>query len=66
MHEQYLELNDSGNKLKQAVDKIELLVEESAVRFSIEIGDEINSVMKKYNTFEKKFSSYLTESVLHH
>lgn len=66
MHAQYLELNDTGNKLKQEVDKIELLIQDSTMQFSIEIGKEINNVKKKYNTFEKKFSSYLTESILHH
>ncbi len=66
MHEQYLELNYSGHKLKQAVDEMELSIQDSAVRFSIEMGDEINGITKKYDNFQKKFSSYLTESVLHH
>ncbi len=65
MYDQYLELNDHGRLLKQAIDKTKLSAQDS-VKFSKNIGKEINGVTRKYHTFQKSLTSYLTEAVAHH
>ena len=65
MYDQYLELNHDGRILKQGIDKLKELVQNS-VQLSKSIGDEINKIMSSYYVFQKSLSSYLTEAAIHH
>ncbi len=65
MYDQYLELNNHGRLLKQAIDKAKVLAQDS-MEFSKNIGEEINGIMRKYHTFQKSLTSYLTEAIAHH
>ncbi len=64
MHAQYLKLRVRGVLLKQNIDKTTRLVQNSDTSFG-NIGDEINKVVKEYDKFQKRFSFYLSEVVLH-
>ncbi|MHA7057150.1 hypothetical protein ACWGOQ_0008030 [Aquimarina sp. M1] len=65
MHKEFLELDESGHRLKHAIIKI-LEVLKGSVRFSKEIGEETFGVMKKYHTFQKNISTYMSEAIIHH
>ncbi|WP_298539269.1 hypothetical protein [uncultured Aquimarina sp.] len=65
MHKQFLELDDSGRRLKQTISKTADLLKDS-VKVSKEIGDEVFSAMKKYHSFQKNMYTYRSEAVVHH
>ncbi|GAA4274166.1 hypothetical protein GCM10022258_34620 [Aquimarina gracilis] len=65
MYEQYLELNHDGKILKQGIDKLKELVQDS-VKLSKSIGEEINKIMRTYYVFQNSLSSYLSEAAIHH
>lgn len=65
MYDQYLELNNDGKLLKQGIDKLKELVQDS-VKLSKSVGEEINKIMRSYYLFQKSLSSYLSEAIIHH
>ncbi|MDH7446605.1 hypothetical protein [Aquimarina sp. 2201CG14-23] len=65
MHEQYLELDNSGRKLKYTINRASDMIKDS-MKFPKDIGDEIVGVMKKYRMFQKKLYSYRSEAIAHH
>ncbi len=65
MYDQYLELNHDGKILKQGIDKLKELAQDS-VKLSKSIGEEINKIMRIYYIFQKSVSSYLSEAAIHH
>ncbi|MFD2562052.1 hypothetical protein [Aquimarina rubra] len=65
MHKEFLELDDSGRRLKKTIGKASELLKDS-VQFTKEIGDEIFGVMKRYHKFQKNLSIYMSEAIVHH
>ncbi|MBQ4822575.1 hypothetical protein [Aquimarina sp. MMG016] len=67
MHEQYMELNHNGLKLKQTINQTTHLVKNVSERSNdVNSNKEINGIIEKYNRFQKHLSSYLSEAVVHH
>ncbi|WP_160114645.1 hypothetical protein [Aquimarina sp. AU474] len=65
MYDQYLELNHKGILLKQTIDKVSQTAK-NQIKFSKHTLDDIDSIGKKYDTFQKSLTVYLNEAIIHH
>lgn len=64
MHAQYIKLEGKARQLKQHIDTTHELLSKSS-GFTNAIAEEINKVIKDYSKFQKRFSFYLSEVVMH-
>lgn len=65
MHDQYIDLNDSGRELKQFIEQTTSLIQDP-INLSATAIKEVNQATKKYQSFQKNLSSYFTEVIVHH
>lgn len=61
----YLELDDSGRRLRYTIHKATDLLKDSK-KNSKEIHEEVLNVMKKHHHFRKNLYSYRSEAVVHY